>query len=42
MELDLGMAWLVTTSVRGGVAGAVPLAVSSDEAFDAVVPFLIP
>jgi uncharacterized protein len=35
------MAWLAATSVLGGLAGALLLAVSSEEAFDAVVPFLI-
>jgi uncharacterized membrane protein YfcA len=35
------MAWLAATSVVGGLAGAVLLAVSSEEAFDRIVPFLI-
>jgi uncharacterized protein len=35
------MLWLAGTSVAGGLAGAVLLALSSEEAFDRMVPFLI-
>ncbi len=35
------MLWLASTSVAGGLAGAILLAVSSEEAFDRIVPFLI-
>lgn len=35
------MLWLGLTSVAGALGGAVLLAVSSEEAFDAAVPFLI-